>query len=124
MADLVVHLELLQEVLPLRSRLLMGWPSVKIEIGSQGSGIRRAGGATPRFLSRDHAASQESALCQPPASYLAYASSYDPAALLNVRPIIRNSRYGQPYLFQNGRALRLGAHYTFQVNLTAKRKGT
>jgi hypothetical protein len=50
----------------------------------------------------------------PTAGYnLAYASDYDPAALLNARPIVKNSRYGQPYLFQNGRSLRLGAHYTF-----------
>lgn len=47
------------------------------------------------------------------ASYLAYESGYDPAALLNARPIVKNSQYGQPYLFQNGRTLRLGVHYTF-----------
>ena len=46
-------------------------------------------------------------------SYLAYESGYNPQTLLNARPIVKNSQYGQPYLFQNGRSLRLGVHYTF-----------
>ncbi len=47
------------------------------------------------------------------ASYLAYESGYDVQTVLNARPIVKNSQYGQPYLYQNGRSLRLGVRFTF-----------
>jgi len=47
------------------------------------------------------------------AAYLAYESGYNTQALANARGVVLNSQYGQPFLFQNGRVLRLGVHYNF-----------
>jgi outer membrane receptor protein involved in Fe transport len=47
------------------------------------------------------------------AAYQAYESAYDPQTLFNARKLTSSSQYGQPFLFQNGRTLRLGVHFTF-----------
>ena len=46
-------------------------------------------------------------------AYQAYEGGYDPATIINARHIVKNSQYGQPYLFQNGRSIRLGLKFNF-----------
>ncbi len=46
-------------------------------------------------------------------AYLAYESGYNIQSLANARHVVKSSLYGQPFLFQNGRSLRLGLRFTF-----------
>jgi hypothetical protein len=47
------------------------------------------------------------------ATYQAFESGYNVQSLANADGVISNSQYGHPYLYQNGRSIRLGLHYTF-----------
>ena len=47
------------------------------------------------------------------ATYQTFESGYNVQDLVNSDGVVKNSQYGQPYLYQNGRSLRLGLNYTF-----------
>jgi hypothetical protein len=47
------------------------------------------------------------------ALYQAAETGYNPQSLINPDGVVANSQYGQPYLYQGARQIRLGVNYTF-----------
>lgn len=47
------------------------------------------------------------------AAYAAVESAYDPQTLINADGVVKNSQYGQPYLYQQPRSIRFGLRFTF-----------